>query len=60
MPSGANTIFFIPKGKIPAVRTATYGRIVSKIQPKKSEAHRTRLTVGGNIITPPGDVNNLQ
>ena len=35
MPSGTNTIFFIPKEKLPEGRTVTYGRIVAKIRPKK-------------------------
>ena len=56
MPSGTNTIFFIPKGGVPAGRTVTYGRIVAEIQPQKAETHRTRLTVGGNLINFPGYV----
>ena len=56
MPSGTNTILFIPKDKVPAGRTVTYVRIVSEIRPQKSEINRTRLTVGGNLINSPGDV----
>ena len=56
MPSGTNTIFFIPKEKVPAGRTVTYGIIVAEIRPQKAETHRTRLTVGGNLIHFPGDV----
>ena len=56
MPSGTNTIFFIPKGKVPAGRTVTYGRIVAKIRPQKAETHRTRLTLGGNLIHFSGEV----
>ena len=56
MTYGTNTIFFIPKDKVPAGRTVTYGIIVSEIIPKKSETNRTRLTVGGNLINFPGDV----
>ena len=56
MPYGTNNIFFIPKGKVPAGRTVTYGRIVAKIRPQKAETHRTRLTVEGNLINFPGDV----
>ena len=29
---------------------------MSKIRPQKAETHRTRLTVGGNLINFPGDV----
>ena len=56
MPSGKNTIFFITKEKLPAGKEVTYGRIVAKIRPQKAETHRTRLTVGGNLIHFPGDV----
>ena len=56
MPYGTNTIFFIPKDKVPAGRTVTYGRIVAKIRPQKAETYRTRLTVGENLISFPGDV----
>ena len=50
MPSGTNTIFFIPKEKVPAGRTVTYGIIVDEIRPQKSETHRSRLTVRENLI----------
>ena len=56
MLSGTNTIFFIPRDKVPAGRTVTYGRIVDEIRPQKAETHRTRLTAGGNLIHFPGDV----
>ena len=50
------TIIFIPKDKVPAGRTVTYGRIVAKIRPQKAETHCTRLIAGGNLINFPGDV----
>ena len=56
MPYGTNNILFIPKDKVPAGRTVTYGRIVAKIRPQKAETQRTRITVGGNLINFPGDV----
>ena len=56
MPYGTNTIFFIPKDKVPAGRTVTYGRIAAEIRPQKAETHRTRLNVGGNLINFPGVV----
>ena len=43
-----------PHGKF-AGRIVTYGRILCKIRPQKSETHCTRLTVGGNLINFPGD-----
>ena len=56
MPSGTNTILFVPKDKVPDGRTVTYGRIVAKTRPQKTETYRTRLTVGGNLINFPDDV----
>ena len=56
MPSETNTIFFIPKEKIPAGRTVTYGIIVAKIRPQKADTNRIRLTVGGNLMNLPGNV----
>lgn len=57
MTSGTDTIFFIPRDKVPPSRKATYGRIVVSIRPQKTETHRTRLTVGGNLIDYPDDVS---
>jgi hypothetical protein len=54
---GTNTIFFVPKSKVPTGRTVTYGRIVCDLKPHKTEKERTRLTVGGNLIDFPGDVS---
>ena len=47
---GTNTIEFVPLEDIPKSKTITYGRLVVDIQPQKQETHRTRLTVGGNMI----------
>jgi Reverse transcriptase (RNA-dependent DNA polymerase). len=47
---GTDTIFFIPKHKIPPGRKVTYARIVPAIRPQKDETHRTRMTVGGNLL----------
>jgi hypothetical protein len=57
MPSGTETIHFIQRHQVPADRTVTYGRIVATIRPQKTETHRVRLTVGGNLIDYPGDVS---
>ena len=54
--SGTNNILFITKDKVPTGRTVNYGIIVAKIIPKKAETHRTRITVGVNLINFPGDV----
>ena len=56
MPSGTNTIFFIPRDKVPAGIKLTYGIIVAEIRPQKSETHCTILTVGVNVINFPGYV----
>ena len=55
MPSETDTIFFIPKEKLPAGRTVTYGVIVDNIQPQKAETYLTWLIVGGILINFPGD-----
>ena len=57
--TGTNTIFFIDHHKIPTDRRkdVTYGRICCNYRPQKAEPERTRLTVGGNLITYPGDVS---
>jgi hypothetical protein len=52
----STTIFFIPRNTVPKGKVITYGRFVVDICPKKSETHRVRLTVGGNLIQYPGDV----
>jgi hypothetical protein len=57
MPSGTETVFFIKKSQVPVGRKVTYGRIVVGIRPEKKETHRTRLTVGGNLVDYPGDVS---
>ena len=50
MPKGNNTIFFIPRGKLPSSKMVTYGRIVKKIRPYKVETHCFRLEVGGERL----------
>ena len=55
---GTNTLRFIPKSDIPKDRwkEITYGRICVNYRPQKTEPHRTRLTVGGNLIDYPFEV----
>jgi hypothetical protein len=54
---GSNTIFFIPRQAVPKGKIVTYGRFVVDIHPNKTETHRVRLTVSGNLIQYPGDVS---
>jgi hypothetical protein len=54
---GSNTIFFIPRNAVPKGKVITYGRCVVDIRPNKTETHRVRLTVGGNLIQYPGNVS---
>jgi hypothetical protein len=54
---GSNKIFFIPLKAVPKGKIITYGRFVVEIRPKKTETHRVRLHVGGNLIHYPGDVS---
>ena len=51
---GTNTIFFEKKYAVPKGKKVTYGRLVCDIKEHKSETHRTRLTVGGNLLDFPG------
>ena len=41
---------------IPTDRVVTYGRLVVNFLPQKEDPNRVQLTVGGNLITYPGDV----
>jgi Reverse transcriptase (RNA-dependent DNA polymerase) len=52
---GTDTITFIPHHEMPADRQATYPRFVCSERPQKQEKNRTRMTVGGNLISYPGD-----
>ena len=54
MPAGNSTILFIPRQKFRKDPKVTYGRIVVSIRPQKAEKHRTRLTVGRDILDYPG------
>ena len=48
---GTNTVIFIPKHEVPfKTKIFTYGKKVCEIKPDKVETHRTRLTVGGNLL----------
>jgi hypothetical protein len=55
---GTNTIRFIRKDKIPQDRRkdVTYESFSCDMKPNKTEAHRTRLTAGGDRINYPEDV----
>ena len=55
---GTNTLFFIPKSKVPFGCTITYARIICTVGQKKEETNRNRITCGGNLILDyPGDVS---
>ena len=53
IPTGINTIFFIPFNKIPSDCQATHGKILYEYKPHKCEKHGSRLTVGGDRIDYP-------
>ena len=64
---GTNTIEFIHPSSVPPHRMVTYVRIVVDIKPHKAEKHRTRLTVGGNLLkytdstfTPTADLTTIK
>ena len=58
MPTGNDTIFFIPRTSVPKDKKVTYGRLVSNIRPLKTETHRVRITVGGDKLTYNGDASS--
>jgi hypothetical protein len=56
---GTNTVFYMTHAKIkniPKDRTVTYARTVVDFRPQKTDPNRVRITVGGNLITYPGEV----
>jgi hypothetical protein len=57
MPSGTDTMFFIPFQNIPKGKKATYLRIVAAYRPEKPNPRRVRFTVGGDRIEYDGDVS---
>jgi hypothetical protein len=57
MPTGTNTLFFIPISAVPKGRNFTYGNVVCTIPPQKAEPHRSRLVVGGDKLDYPGHVS---
>ena len=52
-----NTILFIPIEKVPPDKRPTYTCFICSYRPQKAEPHRTRLTVGGNLIDYPGNLS---
>ncbi len=56
---GTNTILFNHKHQVPADRwrDITYARFVCELKPNKKEVHQTRLTVGGDKVHYPGNVD---
>ena len=54
MPTGTNTIFFVPKDKAPRDRKISYINPVASIHPYKEEMYRIRLTAGGDRLEYPG------
>ena len=57
IPKGTNTIQFIHVSQIPHNTRPTYGHLVTTVRPNKTENHRVRLTVGGNLIHYPGNIS---
>ena len=41
---------------IPHDRTVTYAQIIVDYRPHKKDPNRVRITVGGNLITYPGEL----
>ena len=47
---GTDTIFFVPKSKVPRNKKVIYVRLVCELCPQKEEKERTRMTVGGDRL----------
>ena len=48
---GTNTMYFIPKEEVPfKTKKVIYPKTVCDICPSKAETHRTRITVGANLL----------
>jgi len=47
---GSNTIFFIPRNKIPKNKKPVYMKINCNYRLEKQDPYRIRITVGGNQI----------
>jgi hypothetical protein len=48
MPTGTDTMFFIPFSALPSGRQATYFCNVAELKPNKAETRCIRFTVGGD------------
>ena len=46
MPYGTNTVFYVPKSKVPTNRKVTYARMVATIRPHKTEVNCVCVTDG--------------
>jgi hypothetical protein len=57
MPTGTDTMVFIPISAVPKGTRATYLRIVAAFRSKKANPRRVRFTVGGDRICYDGDVS---
>ena len=53
---GINTIYFIKHEDIMEDQKATYSCIVVDYFPQKEDPYRTWLTVGRNLLNPPGEI----
>ena len=54
---GTNTIFFVPKSKVPRNQRVTYRKIICDYKPTKAQKERTRFTVGGNFLDFTGNLS---
>jgi hypothetical protein len=51
------TVFFILRQAVTKGKIVTYGCFVVDVRPNKTETHRVRLTMGGNLVQYTGDVS---
>ncbi len=55
MPTGTNTLWFIPQSKVPKHKKPTYIRVVCADRPEKTNPRRVRWTAGGDRVDYPGN-----
>ena len=58
IPTDTNTMMFRPKSVVPTTAKVTYATLVSESRPHKSETHRVRMTVEGNLLDYADDTNS--
>ena len=54
MPCSTNTVFYVPKSRVPDDCKVTYAHMVATIHPHKIEVNRVCVTIDGDVLDYPG------